>query len=51
MEIYELLVDSADRYNTIIAFINSLHWRKENSIKEKVVDYINEYVCKSQWNI
>lgn len=46
MEIYELLADSADSYDTIIAFINSLHWRKENSIKERVVDYINKYVCK-----
>ncbi|WP_094549827.1 hypothetical protein [Petroclostridium xylanilyticum] len=46
MEIYELLADSADSYDTIMAFINSLHWRKEDSIKDKVIDYVNECVRK-----
>lgn len=46
MEIYELLVDTADSYDTIMAFINSLHWRKLDSIKDKVFDYVNESVFK-----
>lgn len=46
MEIYEIIPDAAKRYNIITAFINSLYWRKEDSIKEKVFDYINQNVLK-----
>lgn len=46
MEIYEILPDGVMTHNTITAFINSLHWRKESSIEEKVFDYINKEVCK-----
>jgi hypothetical protein len=42
MEIFEIFPDAAKRHNIITAFINSLHWRKENSIKEKVFNYINQ---------
>ena len=45
-EIYEIIPDATNRFYIITAFINSLYWRKEDSIKEKVVDYINKNVLK-----
>lgn len=46
MEIYELFPDDADNYGIIIAFLNSLHWRREDSIKNKIFEYVNNSVYK-----
>ncbi|HEY8362335.1 MAG TPA: hypothetical protein VIK77_05560 [Tissierellaceae bacterium] len=46
MEIYELFTDSADSYDIIMAFINSLYWRNKDSINNKVNEYIERSVCK-----
>jgi hypothetical protein len=48
-ELFELLDDKRKGYDTvIIAFINSLIWRKPDTIKEKVRKYVNQYILPYQ---
>jgi len=46
-ELYELIDDKEKAYPTVIeAFIHSLIWRKPETIKEKILEYINQNVLR-----
>jgi hypothetical protein len=43
-EFYTLIPDLKDKYPVVESFVQSLLWRKLETINEKSVDYVNEYV-------
>jgi hypothetical protein len=46
LELYELVPKCISSYTIIDSFLESLVWRKSESIKEKTMKYINEYLFK-----
>lgn len=48
-ELYELLEEKQEGYiNVIESFINSLIWRKPETIKENTKEYVNNYVLRNE---
>lgn len=47
-EFFEIIPSLKDNYSIIESFVNSLLWRKYESINEKSKDYVNNYVLKYQ---
>lgn len=47
-EFFEIVPHHKDNYSIIESFVNSLLWRKYESINEKSKEYVNDYVLKYQ---
>ena len=47
-ELFEIFDEERLNSNIISSFCNSLKWRKPDSISQKVIDYINNVVLRSQ---
>lgn len=47
-EFFEIVPLHKDNYSIIESFVNSLLWRKYESINEKSKEYVNDYVLKYQ---
>lgn len=46
VELYELATESKDYYPFVEAFVDSLVWRKSDTITPKLIEYINSHVLK-----
>lgn len=48
-EIFEIFEENKNKRLIINAFCSALKWRSSDSIEEKTIKYINEFVIKSNW--
>lgn len=47
-ELFEIFEEDQRNLNIVSSFCNSLKWRKSDTISQKVIDYINNVVLRSQ---